>query len=135
MSKRQRKISLTTSSTTRNTLCDIALSSNDTLFERKIGFVTEGLQPFFVSRLKELPQENALTIVDYIISMKNEINLSDNYRKLNIYTLYIMSKFLNNKRHTKSSQEKTYCSILTVSEGQKHLILYINGSGDYFIID
>jgi integrase/recombinase XerD len=98
VSKRQRKISLTTSSTTRNTLCDIVLSSNDTLFERKIGFVTEGLQPFFVSRLKELPQENALTIVDYIISMKNEINLSDNYRKLNIYTLYRMSKFLNNKK-------------------------------------
>jgi integrase/recombinase XerD len=101
VSKRQRKISLTTSSTTRNTLCDTVLSSNDTLFERKIGFVTEGLQPFFVSRLKEMPEENALTIVDYIISMKNEINLSDNYRKLNIYTLYRMSKFLNNKKSYK----------------------------------
>jgi integrase len=101
VSKRQRKISLTTSSTTRNTLCDTVFSSNDTLFERKIGFVTEGLQPFFVSRLKEMPEENALTIVDYIISMKNEINLSDNYRKLNIYTLYRMSKFLNNKKSYK----------------------------------
>jgi hypothetical protein len=34
-----------------------------------------------------LSKYNALTIIDYILSMKNEINLSDNYRKLNIYAL------------------------------------------------
>ena len=108
-------------------LCDIVSSQRDALFDRKIGLATEGLQPFLVSRLKRLPQENALTLVDYIISMKNEINLSDNYRKLNIYTLYSLS-FLIIKRRTKSSQEKTYCSILIVSEDRKHQTLYINGS-------
>ena len=80
-----------------NNFCDI-VSKSDALFDRKIDLATEGLQPFLVSRLKKLPQENALTIVEYIISMKNEFNLSDNYRKLNIYTLYRMSKSLNNKK-------------------------------------
>jgi hypothetical protein len=30
--------------------------------------------------------------------MKNEINLSDGYRKLNIYVFYSVSKFFNNRK-------------------------------------
>lgn len=30
--------------------------------------------------------------------MKNEINLSDGYRKLNIYVFYSISKFFNNRK-------------------------------------
>lgn len=81
-----------------NNLFDAVTSNNDTLIDIKIGLITEGLTPFFATRLKNLPQENALTIVDYIISMKNEINLSDSYRKLNIYTLFRICKFLDNKK-------------------------------------
>src|SRR5215204_4119624 len=33
--------------------------------------------------------------------MKNEINLSDNYRKLNIYALYRISRFFNNRKSYK----------------------------------
>jgi len=80
-----------------NNVCGV-VSNNDTLFDRKIGLITEGIEPFFASRLKELPQENALTIVDYVISMKNEINLSDGYRRLNIYTLYSISNFFKNMK-------------------------------------
>ena len=50
------------------------------------------------SNLRKLSKDNALTIVDYIHSMKSEINLSDNYRRLNIYALYRLSRFFNNRK-------------------------------------
>ena len=76
-------------------------SSNDALFDRKIDLITEGIDIFFGSKLRELSEDNALTIIDYILSMKNEINLSDGYRKLNIYVFYSISKFFNNKKKYK----------------------------------
>jgi hypothetical protein len=72
-----------------------APSNNDVLFDRKIDLITEGIDSFFATKLRELPRDDALIIVNYIISMKNEINLSDNYRKLNIYVLYKISKFFD----------------------------------------
>jgi hypothetical protein len=45
------------------------------LFDRKIETATEGLLPCFSNTLyHKLPTENALTIANYIISMKTEIN-------------------------------------------------------------
>jgi integrase/recombinase XerD len=80
---------------------DTVASNNDALFDRKIELITQGIDSFYVSLLKELPQDNASTIVKYILSMKNEINISDNYRRLNIYTLYRISKFFNNSKSYK----------------------------------
>jgi hypothetical protein len=77
------------------------LSDNDVLFDRKIGLITEGIESFYVSMLRELSQDNALTVVNYILSMKNEINISDNYRKLNIYALCRISKFFNHRKSYK----------------------------------
>ncbi|CAN5345316.1 hypothetical protein BH18THE2_BH18THE2_30210 [soil metagenome] len=88
-------ISSTTNSTKDNNDA-IAIPINDALFDRKIDLITEGIDSFFKSNLRELSPGNTLTIVNYIISMKNEINISDNYRKLNIYALYRISKFFNN---------------------------------------
>jgi integrase len=76
-------------------------SDNDALFDRKINLITEGIGSFFAAKLRELPRDDALIIVNYIISMKNEINLSDNYRKLNIYVLYKISKFFDNAKSYK----------------------------------
>ena len=73
-------------------------SSNDALFDRKIDLITEGIDPFFASKLRELSEDNALTLINYILTMKNEINLSDGYRKLNIYVFYSISKFFNHKK-------------------------------------
>jgi integrase len=75
-----------------------AVSSSDALFDRKIDLVTEGIDPFFGSKIRELSEDNAVTIVNYILTLKNEINLSDGYRKLNIYVFYSVSKFFNNKK-------------------------------------
>jgi hypothetical protein len=59
--------------------------STDALFDRKIDLVTAGIDQFFASKLRTLPEHNALTIIEYVLAMKNEINLSDGYRRLNIY--------------------------------------------------
>jgi len=68
--------------------------------DRKIEDVTAGLRPSFSKALYEISsssEENALTIVNYILAMKTEINPSDNYRKDNIKLLYIFSKYSRNK--------------------------------------
>jgi integrase len=49
-------------------------------FDRKIEIVTAGLRPYCNTILYKLSKDNALTIADYVISMKSEINLSDHYR-------------------------------------------------------
>jgi len=67
------------------------------LFDRKIEIATEGLIPYFSKLCYELPHENALTIANYIISMKAEINPSPNYRKESIRSLYQLSKYCNHK--------------------------------------
>jgi integrase len=77
---------------------NVSAANDDALFDRKIDLITEGIVPYFASRLRELSKNNALTIIDYVLSMKNEINLSDGYRKLNIYVLHRISKFFNNRK-------------------------------------
>jgi integrase len=49
----------------------------------------------YVNRLRTLRPENAMTIVNYIQAMRTEINLSDNYRKLNVFLLSDLFKFHN----------------------------------------
>ena len=80
---------------------NVSAANNDALFDRKIDLITEGIAPYFASKLRELSKNNALTIIDYVLSMKNEINLSDGYRKLNIYLLYCISNFFENKKKYK----------------------------------
>jgi hypothetical protein len=51
------------------------------LFERKLETVTEGLTREYRNLFNILSKEDALTLMDYVISLKTEINPSDNYRK------------------------------------------------------
>jgi hypothetical protein len=55
----------------------------------------------YVNCLRTLRPENAMTIVNYIQAMRTEINLSDNYRKLNIFLLSDISKFHNDSNNNK----------------------------------
>jgi integrase len=103
VNKRQRNIPTATSSAAiaqRSSISNniFTVPNSDALFDRKIDLITEGIEPFFGSRLRELSEDNALTIANYILSMKNEINLSDGYRKLNIYVFYSVSKFFKNRK-------------------------------------
>jgi integrase len=67
---------------------------------RKIENITEGLASYCFNMLhtRVLPQnrENAMTICEYISSMKHELNLSDNYREDVIMLLSRFSIFFKN---------------------------------------
>ena len=70
--------------------------NTDTLFDRKVDLVTAGLQQHNNNYLRDESQvsrENALAICNYILAMKTEINLSDNYRGVTIRLLVRLSKF------------------------------------------
>ena len=86
MKKRFSKISLS----------PVSPPDSNSLLDRRIDLITKGIDSFFGSILRELLAGNALTIVNYVLSMRSEINLSDGYRKLNICLLYSVSKFFNN---------------------------------------
>src|SRR5690349_15523545 len=70
---------------------------NDVLFDRKIQDVTAGLIPYFQKLLYKLPKENAWTIANYIMSMRTEMNLTNNYRRDVVKVLANFSIFCNNK--------------------------------------
>jgi hypothetical protein len=81
VNKRERNTSTSTTTTTAsaviapkpcisdNVYAAADINNNDPLFDRKIDLVTEGIGAFFDSKLRELPDNNALTIIDYILSM------------------------------------------------------------------
>jgi hypothetical protein len=81
-------------------------NNNNPLFDRKVDFITAGLAAGYAKSLKnEVTQGNALIMCAYILSMKTEINLSDNYRKSNIDTLVKFSKFHNHKPFRQITRE------------------------------
>jgi hypothetical protein len=53
----------------------------DSLFDSKIESSTKGLRPDTNRYLRSISIPNALVIINYITSMRTEINLSDNYRR------------------------------------------------------
>ena len=59
--------------------------NNKEVINRKIDFATTGLHSFVHKDLtQKMSPENALTVVEYILAMKNEINISDSYRETTI---------------------------------------------------
>jgi len=54
---------------------------DNVLFERKMEDITLGLAPYYQNLPYNISKENAWTIANYIISMRTEVNLTDNYRR------------------------------------------------------
>ena len=79
--------------------------NNNPLFDRKVDIITAGLATYAKSLKNDVMQGNALIICDCILSMKTEINLSDNYRKSNIDRLVKFSKFHNHKPFRQITRE------------------------------
>jgi integrase len=77
-----------------NTILD---NHRDVSFDRKIDLITVGLRSEISRNLRSISPENITTIVSYILSMKTEINPSDNYRKDSIGLLTKFSRFHDNK--------------------------------------
>ena len=59
----------------------------DPLFDRKFDDATSGLEPFLANTLNDIYTENLGSIINYLLVLRTEINLSDNYRRLNIVAL------------------------------------------------
>jgi integrase/recombinase XerD len=66
--------------------------------KNKLYIVTAGLQKYIYKQLVEqISKENCITIADYILMQKTEVNLADTYRANILTTLISLSKLLDNK--------------------------------------
>ena len=93
---------LAVTTTATNPRMESSLSLSD-----KVTATTEGLLPNYFRHLQVLctgskGKENAMTICDYIFSLKSEINPSDHYRRDTIMLLCNLSTFFNNNANAKS---------------------------------
>ena len=71
-------------------------STTKMIINRRISLATEGLQPYIENWLRiRTSNENALTISEYVLSLRREINPSQNYTKMR--ALVELSKYSNQK--------------------------------------
>jgi integrase len=81
------------------------ITSNFGWLDRKIEEATVGLRPEFSRDLHSISEENALTIANYILAMRVEINLSNTYRWNNISILCKFSSHHENKPFSDISRD------------------------------
>jgi hypothetical protein len=100
---------------------------SDVLFDRKVEVASEGLIPSFSRCFYDMPSKNnALTLAEYIIALKSEINLSDNYRKDIIQRLSELSVFMVRLYSKKCVGNRSW-SFLIICVSQKLRIHFTNG--------
>jgi integrase/recombinase XerD len=90
-------------------------SITDTITDRRIENITEGLSSHcfnFLHRVLSANKENALTICDYISTLKSEINPSDHYRRDTIVLLCTFSTFFKNAKRFKEIAREDILSFL-----------------------
>jgi hypothetical protein len=76
----------------------VKTEEDNPLFEQRMNNALDGLQPYYYDHLKNrISKTNATTIIDYILAMKVETNLSDDHRRGVITTLKLVSQFLDDK--------------------------------------
>src|SRR5215208_4805315 len=75
-------------------------------FGRKLETVTAGLPREFSGLLQnKIPKEDAMTVIDYIISLKAEINPSGNYRRDIVKCLTRFIAFCHKEREAKKLKQ------------------------------
>jgi hypothetical protein len=111
------RISIPTVPTSATTIADTSTLSEN-IVNIKIENATAGLPPYCLNRLcnRVLPasrgKENALTIYDYISSLRSEINPSDHYKKDIIILLCNLSTFFKNAKFFKEITREDLLSFL-----------------------
>jgi hypothetical protein len=73
------------------TAATVTLKKDSLIFDRKLETVIEGLPREYFNLLNKFSKEDAMTVMDYVISLKTEINPADNYRKS---VIKIVTKFI-----------------------------------------
>jgi hypothetical protein len=86
---------------------------HDPLLDSKIDLITEGLELQHANHLKSLSsQDNIRTIVNFILSMKTESNLSDSHRTNYIKILCRLSQFHDKAKALKEMTREDVLSFL-----------------------
>jgi hypothetical protein len=86
------------SATTSETFLAVNGTTDVIASNRRISLATEGLQPCVENWLKiKTSNKNALTISEYVLSLRREINPSQNYTKTQIQALVELSEYLKQK--------------------------------------
>ncbi|MDQ6862262.1 MAG: hypothetical protein M3044_00410 [Thermoproteota archaeon] len=89
---------------------------SDPLFERKIRNANDGLNHdcfnWLYEKVAKFSKEKAAIIANYIMSMKTETNLSDNYRRSIIISLSRFSVFFKDHKSFKSMTREDILSFL-----------------------
>jgi integrase len=107
------------------------------LFDQKLDIATEGLEPYYLEHLKtRISKENALTIANYVFSMKVETNLSINHKRGIITSLKLLSEFLENRSFDKMTREDIllFLDNLRKPEDADHMHKWI-GTYNHRLID
>src|SRR5215469_2242713 len=86
------------SGTTSETLSGVNGTTDVTTISKRISLATEGLQPYIENWLKiKTSNYNALTISEYVLSLRSEINPSQSYTRMQIQALVELSEYSKQK--------------------------------------
>lgn len=81
--------------------------------QRKIEAITSDLQPCIARKISEQSEANAMTICNYILAMRTEINPARHYKQSTIQVLCFLSTFHN--------QQKTFAEMT-----REDIVLYLD---------
>jgi hypothetical protein len=75
-------------------------------FDQRLNNALDGLEEYFYDHLKNrISKLNAQTIVNYILAMKVETNLSTNHKRGVVTSLKLLSQFLGDKSFKEMTKE------------------------------
>ena len=95
--------------------------------EMKIDAVTDGLEAQYANQIKRVSMDNRLSIIDFLSSMKLEINISHNHKRNYIRLLHKLSKFYHDKTFKLMTRDEvvSFLDSLRKQEGDDQLHRWI----------
>ena len=90
-----------------------SITTTSTTFDQKIEETAAGLPASYLKMLRVTTEENTCTIIDYIASVRVEVNLSVNYRK---DLIEVLTRFVRFTGHRKSFKDITRNDIISFLE-------------------
>ncbi|MGA9154005.1 MAG: hypothetical protein WBZ36_25780, partial [Candidatus Nitrosopolaris sp.] len=95
-----------TTTTTEGLSAAVNSSTDVITSDRRISLVTEGL-PLYVEKWLRIKtsNENALTISEYVLSLRREVNPSQNYTRMQIQALVELSEYSKQKPFEQLTRE------------------------------
>ncbi|MFY9794676.1 MAG: hypothetical protein WB988_01465 [Candidatus Nitrosopolaris sp.] len=121
--ERTQKSSVTTSES-----LSAANATSMMTINRKISLATEGLQHYVENWLRiRTSNENGLTISDYVLSLRREINPSLSYIKMEIRALVELSEYSRQRPFEQLTKEDVLSFLYIFRKTEDRLFRYISG--------